>query len=87
MSGVHGAMGSPEADAEHIREAQTTVKMVLILDGAAPSAAPLISGNIVLAFILMLFRTVVPRSPLLGFTLLGIEFLRRKISKNRLALN
>jgi hypothetical protein len=50
MSGVHGAMGSPEADAEHIREAQTTVKMVLILDGAAPSAAPLISGNIVLAF-------------------------------------
>ena len=50
MSGVHGTMGSPEAVAEHIREAQTTVKIVLTLDGAAPSAATIDSGNIVLKF-------------------------------------
>lgn len=71
-----------------------TVVLNFGIGATAPTFTQVNSGNVVLAFGSPDTLNSTPHVPdngstvaLLGFTLLGVEFLRRKISKNRLALN
>jgi hypothetical protein len=92
----YGALSALEMQFGHSTPAvNDTVRIVLTLSGPAPSFATVNSGNVVLAFGSPTAAVSPPVSTpdngstvaLLGFTLLGVEFLRRKVSKNRPALN
>jgi VPDSG-CTERM motif len=84
-----GAISADEtqfgASQEGVRD---TIRFVLNLTGPAPTIAQFNAGNIVLAFG---SPDTVPDSgstvALLGFTLIGVEFLRRKIGRNSLRIS